>query len=216
MEFFTGGPPRLATLIDVYRKRNRENEERIFLEFAVPIVPEIYSVLPHNVKAAFDYISNLSNAAIRTEISAEIEGTRIQIYELPEHHKKGIIGASVQKCTIRGLKVSRPAKDTDHISEGDVHLSFSTTVLWDKGTWAFAGRLFDKGVFLVFSEGQMRLLSDDEEDEDRPDGKAAAANDREPDPMLPIATPEQQAEFKQIPVTTKSKISTPAPGRRAN
>jgi hypothetical protein len=186
MDFFRG-TPRSVELTDVYRKLNRENEERMLLQFSMPLTADNFKDAHNSIDLAVSAISDPKSSITSCDIEAEFEGMRLEIYDLADHKKQGKKPlVLLANCTLRKLIVSRPKKQVE-IHEGDIHLSFNTTIPYVASLWKFGGDYFGKTVFVDFSEGQLVIPSaepeteDEDEDQDELfDSKSAAANDDMP------------------------------------
>lgn len=194
-----GKEPVLVNITDVYPKLNRESETRILLQFSVPLTAKVSGGAHDTIALALTALSDPHGSITNCEIEAEFEGVRAEIYGLAEHKVKSMKPLCLlTSCTLRKLIVSRPKKQPE-LNEGDIQLSFNTTVPFSKSTWSFAGEYYGKTVFVQFSEGQMVLPSDGEAAEEDDDQPSLLGND------VPMQTEERRKDVEEIETTATSK-----------
>jgi hypothetical protein len=200
-----GKEPVLVNLTDVYPKLNRESETRILLQFSVPLTGKVSGHAHDSIAIAVTALSDPHGSVTNCEIEAEFEGVRVEIYGLAEHKAKSLHPLCLlTTCTLRKLVVSRPKKQPE-LNEGDIQLSFNTTVPFSKSIWSFGGEYYGKTVFVQFSEGQMVLPADegDSSDEDQPS-------------LLGVDVPQQSDERRKAveEIETAPKKRGPKPGSK--
>lgn len=201
-----GKEPVLVNLTDVYPKLNRESETRILLQFSVPLTAKVAGGAHDTIALAMTTLSDPHGSITNCEIEAEFEGVRVEIYGLAEHEAKNIRALCLlTSCTLRKLVVSRPKKKPE-LNEGDIQLSFNTTVPFSKQIWAFGGEYYGKTVFIQFSEGQMVLPSDDGESSDGEEEQMSFSD-------VPEQTEERRKAVDEIE-TTAPKKRGPKPGSK--
>lgn len=190
-----GTEPVLVNVTDCYPKLNRESETRILLQFSVPLTAKASGGAHDTIAIALTALSDPHGSVTNCEIEAEFEGVRLEIYGLPEHKTKNMKPLCVlTSCTLRKLIVSRPKKQPE-LNEGDIQLSFNTTVPFSKSIWSFAGEHYGKTVFIQFSEGQMVLPSDGEPEERDDDQPSLLGSD------VPQQTEERRKAVEEIETT---------------
>lgn len=202
-----GKEPVLVNLTDVYPKLNRESETRILLQFSVPLTAKVAGWAHDAIALAMSALSDPHGSITNCEMEAEFEGVRVEIYMLPEHKKTNRTPLCLlANCTLRKLIVSRPKKQPE-LNEGDIQLSFNTTVPFAKSIWSFGGEYYGKTVFIQFSEGQMVLPTNEGE-----------SSDEEEQPTLALGgdVPQQTEKRRKAveEIKTAPKKRGPKPGSK--
>lgn len=132
---------------------------------------------PHQVQAAFEAVAKIDNAVGGAEVLTEFEGVGGEFFGVPEQQDPSSI---VVAATFRKLEVRRD-------ENGDVILTFNTTVPFAKKLWAWAGENLGSTMFADFHATQ---------------------------PILPLAKPAENDGVPDLPLEQQKAVAEIEPDEK--
>lgn len=179
---FFSGRRRKLTIVNCHFKRNAENEQRMLIEFEMPLTGQPIDGYPQFIADAFEAVNKENSACTEAQMKkTEVEGIGLEFFDVES--SKGAL-ESLSAATLRNFKLLRRPEASSFI----VALTFNTTVPRTKGLVQFLHTYYGMVVSAKFNDTQMKIqyvepkqmsLDDEDDAEAGGDGESSLSRAKE-------------------------------------
>jgi len=189
-QVFFGGSRRKLKILSAAFKCSSEDEQRMLVDFEMPLTGQPVTGFPAFVAEAFEAIDKEDSTCTNWECKVEVEGMTAEFFDLDKSPERLEM---LSAATLRKFHLTRRAEGSSFI----VVLGFNTTVPRSEDLCCFLHRYYRKHVYAKFDTTSMRISFNpdnakpaDEADDEDGEGKQAS--------LIPHQTKERARAVKGL------------------